>query len=236
MSSKYIIASDRTELDYRLAPAYQTKYDLYSSKLAPDAYISKCKEIDYKPPPMGCGHVQKWAGDWSARNPRGQVGTMPGCYADFSKDSEAKDPYGPIDPRTNMSIWTWKSAKQLKASKWVGRSEVVYPGSGYNITIPMDPEEARKAIEFLDKEQWMDLATRAVFVDVLVYNPNVGFVSLVKLSFEFRPAQVRACRHWNCFFDASLVEYTCRCSAMCARMLAAVVCACLACLRSEPCT
>ena len=100
----------------------------------------------------------------------------------------------------------------------------------------MDPEEARKAIEFLDKEQWMDLATRAVFVDVLVYNPNVGFVSLVKLSFEFRPAQVRACRHWNCFFDASLVEYTCRCSAMCARMLAAVVCACLACLRSEPCT
>ncbi len=192
VSSKNVIASERTELDYMLAPAYQEKFALFSSELALDAYVSQCKTINYKPPPAGCGHNQTKAGDWSTRNPRGQVGMTPGCYAEISKDSEARDPYGPIDPKTNRSIWTWKSEKELKASKWVGRSEKIYPGSGYNITIPMDPTKARDTIEFLDMENWMDLATRAVFVDLLVYNPNVGLVSLVKLSFEFRPTQVLA--------------------------------------------
>lgn len=188
-----MIAHGRTKLDYTLSPAYQKKFDLFSPELALDAYVSQCKSIDYKPPPTGCGHSQTKAGDWSAQNARGQVGMTPGCYAEISKNSEARDPYGPIDPKTNKSIFTWESEKNLRASKCVGRSQVIYPGSGYNITIPMDPTKARDTIEFLDTENWMDLATRAVFIDLLVYNPNVALVSLVKLSFEFRPAQVLAC-------------------------------------------
>jgi hypothetical protein len=89
-----------------------------------------------------------------------------------------------------MSIWTWRTAKELKSNGWIGRSDVIYPGSGYNITIPMHPEKARDTIKFLHDNKWLDLATRAVLIDLLVYNPNVGYVSLVKLSFEFRPGQV----------------------------------------------
>ena len=115
---------------------------------------------------------------------------MAGCYADFSKDAEARDPFGPIDPKTNMSTWIWRPAKELKSNAWVGRSGVVYPGSGYQTSIPIDPKEARKTLQALDENNWLDLATRAVFIDLLIYNPNVGYVSLVKLSFEFRPGQV----------------------------------------------
>jgi hypothetical protein len=84
----------------------------------------------------------------------------------------AKEPYGPIDPRNNMSMWKWNTAENLKADSWVGRSGVVYPGSGYNVTLAMDPEQARKDLKFLDENRWMDLATRAVFVELLVTRVN----------------------------------------------------------------
>eukprot|EP00277_Geminigera_cryophila_P013696 CAMPEP_0179454308 /NCGR_PEP_ID=MMETSP0799-20121207/38170_1 /TAXON_ID=46947 /ORGANISM="Geminigera cryophila, Strain CCMP2564" /LENGTH=458 /DNA_ID=CAMNT_0021252053 /DNA_START=324 /DNA_END=1699 /DNA_ORIENTATION=+ len=88
-----------------------------------------------------------------------------------------------------MSMWTWESAKDLKMDSWVGRSSVKYPGSGYFVKLPMDPEIARDEVKFLADNDWLDLGTRAVFIDMLVYNPNVGYISLIKLSFEFRPGQ-----------------------------------------------
>ena len=93
---------------------------------------------------------------------------MPGCYAELKKNTMAKEPYGPIDPKTNMSLWKWYTAKDLNADSWVGRSDVLYPGSGYNVTLSMDPEQARQDIKFLEENKWTDLATRAVFIDALV--------------------------------------------------------------------
>lgn len=105
------------------------------------------------------------------------VGRVPGCYAELNKKSMAKEPYGPIDSKTNMSMWKWFTAKELKMDSWVGRSDVRYPGSGYNITLSMDPVQARKDIQFLEENKWMDLATRAVFIDALVRMSEVRVVT-----------------------------------------------------------
>ncbi len=192
VSSKPVIASTLTEFDYRLGAKYVEDHNLYSNMLALDAYVSQCKEINYQPPPAGCGHIQKKPGDWDFRkdqSSRGQVGLTPGCYAEINSKTEARDPYGPIDPLTNMSMWTWLSEKEMRMSPSIGKSGTVYPGSGYLTKLPMDPEAARESIKFLDVNQWMDLSTRAVIVDLLVFNPNMGYVSLCQLYFEYRAAQ-----------------------------------------------
>ena len=186
------IAKDRTELNYRLSDLYVEQNHLFSPKLGLDAYVSPCKEIDFEPPPSGCGTIQTEAvldSKCETTQTCGQVGLVPGCYADFNNKSQATDPYGPLDPTTRKSKWMWKSAQDLKSNPWVGRSNVVYPGSGYRVTVSMNPEQAREDVKYLEDNQWLDLATRALFIDLLLYNPNHGFVSLAKLSFEFRPGQ-----------------------------------------------
>ena len=55
------------------------------------------------------------------------------------------------------------------------------------MTIPPGAEAARAFLKELQEERFLDLGTRAVFVDFVVYSPNVDFISQVKLAFEFRP-------------------------------------------------
>ena len=43
-------------------------------------------------------------------------------------------------------ILTYIPIQDLKMDSWVGRSSVKYPGSGYFVKLPMDPEIARYQI------------------------------------------------------------------------------------------
>jgi hypothetical protein len=42
----------------------------------------------------------------------------------------------------------------------------------------------RSEIEFLEKNRFIDAATRAVFVDSILYNPSFGLYTIVRLVFE----------------------------------------------------
>jgi len=57
-----------------------------------------------------------------------------------------------------------------------------YPGSGYVLTIPRDYAEAVKQLEFYKQNNWIDIATRVVFIDLLLYNPNLKILSQVPMT------------------------------------------------------
>ena len=52
-----------------------------------------------------------------------------------------------------------------------------YPGSGYNLTIPRDYTKALEMLEWYKKHNWIDIGTRVVFVDLLLYNPNLQIMT-----------------------------------------------------------
>ncbi|KAJ1466664.1 Polycystin cation channel, partial [Baffinella frigidus] len=58
----------------------------------------------------------------------------------------------------------------------------------YNVTIPLDLNEARKTIAHLRENNWLDLQTRAIFIDLFVYNANTNLVTLVKMITEIPAA------------------------------------------------
>ena len=64
VSSTPVIAEKRTKLDYQLNDLYVNLNHLYSPTLALDAYVSQCKEVNFRKPPAGCGHNQSKPGDW----------------------------------------------------------------------------------------------------------------------------------------------------------------------------
>lgn len=75
VSSKPVISTKRTKFDYVLPEAYVNLHNLYSPMLALDAYVSQCREVNFKPPPPGCGHNQSKPGDW------GQVSRIYSLFA-----------------------------------------------------------------------------------------------------------------------------------------------------------
>lgn len=95
------------------------------------------------------------------------------------------EPFGPTDPVTKLPIWKWRSAQEMMEGTYTGRSGISYPGSGFNITIPLDYSDALQKLYFLKDNKWIDLQTRAVFIDFLVYNANVRLLTLIKVAVEF---------------------------------------------------
>ena len=63
----------------------------------------------------------------------------------------------------------------------------VYPAGGYKAPLANSPLNARKQLQMLQKDEWIDALTRAVFVELSVYNPPTGFLCTVKLITEFLP-------------------------------------------------
>lgn len=109
------------------------------------------------------------------------------CYAPFSAAAEDREAYGPSDG-LGQRVWRWWSAAELREGSYVGRSWVTYPGSGFNVTLPTDRASALERLAFLQDNRWVDLRTRAVFLDMLIYNANTRLVTLVKAVVEFPPA------------------------------------------------
>jgi len=107
------------------------------------------------------------------------------CYAPFSKKSMDSNPYGPKNPVSQLPIWKWYSEKEMMEGSYLGRTGISYPGSGFNITLPMNYGGTLKELHFLKANNWVDLQTRVVFVDFIVYNANVRLITLIKVAIEF---------------------------------------------------
>lgn len=105
------------------------------------------------------------------------------CYGRYSIGDEDRSPYGP------GSRWTFRSCDELGSvcSQYAFLRR--YDGGGYVIDLingTSDGETAR-LIELRDMN-WIDLQTRAVFIDFTMYNPSVNQFFVGQLTFEFLPS------------------------------------------------
>ncbi|KNC50965.1 polycystic kidney disease 2 [Thecamonas trahens ATCC 50062] len=105
------------------------------------------------------------------------------CYGRYAIGEEDREPYGPGD------AWTYRSCGELgSVCKQYARLRR-YDGGGYTQDFgagTLATESARLAA--LEADNWVDLQTRAVFIDFTTYNPTVNLFLVAQLQFEFMPS------------------------------------------------
>ncbi|KAM6955775.1 polycystin-1-like protein 2 [Lycodopsis pacificus] len=115
----------------------------------------------------------------------------PDCNAPFSWEVEDMGSYDTgwnHSVRDNISTsasspWTYQTQSQLRAYPIWGKM-VLYRGGGYVAELGPDSQNASSTLEYLFRNTWLDIYTRAVFVEFTVYNANVNLFCIVTLLLE----------------------------------------------------
>ena len=89
---------------------------------------------------------------------------------------------------TEFDHFTYRTYKELgeSAVDYAGMF-ANYPGGGYIVDLK-NSSTASEQIAELDRHGWIDLKTRAIFVDFSFYNPNVDLFLACRIVFEFLPS------------------------------------------------
>ena len=116
------------------------------------------------------------------------------CFSDYDKSLEEKRSFGPyLDQnytnQTTFNAWMWNSEKTLKGSSFTGRMNT-YDGSGFVQNLANNPSESFDILVNLFNNTWIDRATRAVFFDAMVYNPNINLFCQIKLIINFKILEI----------------------------------------------
>lgn len=96
---------------------------------------------------------------------------------------ESKESYG------KKNGWKWQSQRELGTRTTRARHNR-YPGSGFATELsPLSSlTEAAAVVADLREGGWVDLHTRAVFVNFALYNGNINEFLVGKVYFEFLPS------------------------------------------------
>ena len=73
----------------------------------------------------------------------------------------------------------YSTAEQLKEDDYWGRL-AMYGGGGYVQLLPNSSDSLRQVITQLEKDEWIDPGTRAVFVDFTAYNANDNLFAVAR--------------------------------------------------------
>ncbi|CAH1794576.1 unnamed protein product [Owenia fusiformis] len=80
--------------------------------------------------------------------------------------------------------WVYQNSVRLRNAPYMGTLHV-YKGGGYVHNLGLTAERSHKVIDELEEKEWVDVNTRAVFVEFTVYNANVNLFASVILLVEF---------------------------------------------------
>ncbi|GLD61521.1 polycystic kidney disease protein 1-like 2, partial [Lates japonicus] len=116
---------------------------------------------------------------------------VPDCHAPYSWEAEDMGFY---DPGWNHSVmdnistgtpspWMYQTQAQLRAYPVWGKM-VLYRGGGFVAELGPDLENASRTLEYLFNNTWLDMYTRALFVEFTVYNANVNLFCIITLLLE----------------------------------------------------
>ena len=113
------------------------------------------------------------------------------CYPDYdtkSYDSKNYDEsWTTLSGSPNRSAsnpWLYRTSLELDGIPTWGIMST-YSGGGYVQDLGTKPERALRALSYLKNTTWIDRATRAVFVEFNLFNPNSNLFTLVSLLMEF---------------------------------------------------
>ncbi|XP_035860041.1 polycystic kidney disease protein 1-like 2 [Sander lucioperca] len=116
---------------------------------------------------------------------------VPDCQAPYSWEVEDMGSYGPgwsQSAKDNISTstsspWTYQTQAQLRTPN-VWSKLVLYRGGGFVTELGPDSQNASSTLEYLFRNTWLDIYTRAIFVEFTVYNANVNLFCIVTLFLE----------------------------------------------------
>jgi hypothetical protein len=114
------------------------------------------------------------------------------CSPDFTYFDEADTFLKPWEPNwsppaSRQSEFGFQSAQQLNEWFAFPGKNAVYPGNGFAATLSSSGQ-ANQTLADLQSLNWIDALTRAVFLDVVSYNPNIDVFIQSRTLFEFYPS------------------------------------------------
>ncbi|KAL6468973.1 hypothetical protein MHYP_G00224970 [Metynnis hypsauchen] len=117
--------------------------------------------------------------------------SVPDCHAPYSWEVEDMGSYGPgwkslVDGNTSKTLltpWQYQTQSTLRAHPvWGGVA--LYRGGGFAAVLGPDQQNANSVLQYLFDNTWLDIYTRALFVEFTVYNANVNLFCIVTLMLE----------------------------------------------------
>ena len=120
------------------------------------------------------------------------------CIGDFSRLSDDQSDYFPgwsltstiNSSRNSFSAGAVESAFLYRTAAILGGVAVngelaSYSSGGYVQDFVLNLESSKNIQQSLKAWNWLDLHTRAVFIELLLYNPNTGLFTTMRNNFEF---------------------------------------------------
>ena len=114
------------------------------------------------------------------------------CQDDYHSSNEEKRSFTPAwlnetTQQSNFSIeqaFRYRSEKELNSYTYAG-SYASYPGDGYAYELRGRLSDLQINVSRLHRLQWIDDRTRAVIIQLNLYNPNVQLFTSIYLVVEF---------------------------------------------------
>lgn len=83
----------------------------------------------------------------------------------------------------------WKYQNQMTTGGWTISGNLAdYPGGGYVADLGRSKEETDNILRYMLEQQWLDEYTRAVFVELNLFNTNANFFIYISLLAELTAA------------------------------------------------
>ncbi|XP_043925774.1 polycystic kidney disease 2-like 2 protein [Protopterus annectens] len=120
------------------------------------------------------------------------------CYGAYSHENEDVSTFGP----GNHAAWKYQ---QPKLYDWYWGELGYYGSGGYVVNLTRTKPGSAKLLADLKHNSWLDVGTRAVFIEFSVYNANVNLFCIVRLLIEF-PATGGALTSWD-FCSVKFLRY-----------------------------
>ena len=111
------------------------------------------------------------------------------CISEFSEKNELKESFNTFDWKGWNGTDTQRERDSFLSSETIFKSFRSYPSPAYSVVLPSaNWTESKRLIQYLDDMNYIDLHTRALFVDILVYNPSLDYIVCCRMVVQLTPA------------------------------------------------
>ncbi|KAF6211009.1 hypothetical protein GE061_014122 [Apolygus lucorum] len=121
-----------------------------------------------------------------------------GKYFAFREDTASYLPGWIIPDKSNGNIsqmWHYRSALATESSTVQGRSGWIYGGGGYVARLSWNRGDSWRALQLLEMENWADKRTRAIVMEINLYNNNIKRFTEMRFIIEALPNGVYMSRY-----------------------------------------
>jgi len=109
------------------------------------------------------------------------------CWGPYTEAIEDKSDFLPrFRERTSVTAWSYQTASQMETANLIIKGKVgSYSGHGSVQNLHSVKNESQAIIHELKESLWISRSTRAVIIDLTVYNANINLFCVISFLFEF---------------------------------------------------